>query len=287
MKDFKGKTAVITGAASGIGLGLAQHAAREGMNIVAADINSEILADAVKQLAPAEVLSVECDVSQPKQVEQLKQEAFDRFGAVHLLCNNAGVSGGASIAETSLEDWGWVLAVNLMGPIHVLHYFVPAMMKQDHGHIVNTASIAGLLSVPGMAPYNVSKHGVVTLSETLHSELHNAGSSLGVSVLCPSFVRTNIHHSERNRPSEWSAHHSREEQLAMEEGAMAVYDAIFRGAMPPETVAELVFGAVRKRQFYILTHPAGSKSGIEKRMRTILDDGVPSVKDPGVFPTEW
>ena len=280
MDNFTGRCAVITGGASGIGLGLAQHAAALGMKIILADIEEKALHSAAQTMPGTEVVPVVCDVSDPKQVAELLAKSIDSFGTVELLFNNAGVSGGGAVATTSLQDWQWVLGVNLMGVIYMLNAFVPAMIKQSEGHIVNTASIAGLATAPYMNPYNVSKHGVVTLSEGLFSELRNDNSNIGVSVLCPSYVQTNIHRAERNRPEDLSLGKSKEERMEMEESEMAIYDTLFREAMGPAAVAELVFDAIRSRQFYILTHPQGSHELVRQRMQAILDNGEPPLKAP-------
>ena len=285
LKDFKGKTAVITGGASGIGLALARHAAAAGMNVTLADIEQTAL-DAALDGLDAPCLGVQCDVADAAQVEALQRQTSERFGDTHLLFNNAGVSSGGPFWEISLADWEWTLGINLMGAVHVLHHFLPAMMKSgQEGHIVNTASIAGMMSAPDMSPYNVSKHGVVTLSEGLCSELKNADSSIGVSVLCPSFVQTQIHLSERNRPSEQSGHDEAQKQ-ALLEGSKAVFDAVFKNAMMPDKVADLVFEAIKIGRFYIFTHPEGSRRKVEERMRTILGDSTPYVSDPMQFPQE-
>jgi NAD(P)-dependent dehydrogenase (short-subunit alcohol dehydrogenase family) len=203
MKDFQGKVAVVTGAASGIGRALAGKSAQEGMKVVLADVEERALKQAEEELqaSGAQVLAVRTDVSQADEVEALAQKTFDTYGAVHLLFNNAGVSAGTTVWESSLADWQWVLGVNLWGVIHGIHFFVPRMLAQDsEGHIVNTASGFGLVSSSGAGIYKVSKHGIVTLSETLALELAARGAKLKASVLCPSFVSTRIMDAERNRP---------------------------------------------------------------------------------------
>src|SRR5215831_13355553 len=188
MKEFKGKVAVVTGAASGIGRALAEGCVREGMKVVLADVEVESLTktEASMKAAGATVLAVRTDVSQARDIEALAQKTLDAFGAVHLLCNNAGVWTGASIWESTIADWEWVLGVNLWGVIHGVRFFVPVMLAQDtECHIVNTASIAGLIAYPGAGIYKVTKHGVVTLSETLYYELAERGAKVHVSILCP------------------------------------------------------------------------------------------------------
>src|SRR5947207_7442153 len=191
MKNFQGKVSVVTGAASGVGRGLAEKSAALGMKVVLADVEESVLkqAEAELQASGAQVLAVRTDVSQADEVEALAKITFETYGAVHLLFNNAGVGAGTTVWESSLADWKWVLGVNLWGVIHGIHFFVPRMLAQDtEGHIVNTASMAGLLSGPGQSIYKVSKHGVVTLSETLYYDLTLRNASLKVSVLCPGLV---------------------------------------------------------------------------------------------------
>ena len=267
MQDLRNKVAVITGAASGIGLALADRALEEGMRIVLADVETAPLEQAARTLegAGGEVLAVPCDVSKADAVADLAKRTLDRFGGVHLLFNNAGVGSGGPAWEQSLADWQWVLGVNLMGVVHGIHTFVPIMLAQgEPAHIVNTASMAGLVTTPGLAAYNVSKHSVVTLSETLALELAERGAPIKVSVLCPGWVNTRIAEAERNRPGGPGA------------GAMneAMRKAIARG-LPAEQVADLVFAAVRSGKFYILTHPSW-KPLIRQRMQAILDEGDPA-----------
>src|SRR3989454_8974881 len=204
MKEFRDRVAVVTGAASGIGRGLAERFAAEGMKVVLADVEQSALdqADAEMRERGATVLPVRTDVSKPQQMEQLAQQTLEAFGAVHIVCNNAGVGGpGGPVWERTLADWQWVLGVNLWGVIHGIRTFVPIMLRQEtEGHIVNTASVAGLVSLPMLTIYDVTKHGVVTLSESLYQELAMSGSRLRVSVLCPGFVSTNIMDADRNRP---------------------------------------------------------------------------------------
>jgi NAD(P)-dependent dehydrogenase (short-subunit alcohol dehydrogenase family) len=204
MREFTGKVAVITGAASGIGRGLAQRCVEEGMRVVLADIEAPALAQAEAELrgAGATVLAVPTDVAQARAVEALAERTMQTFGAVHLLCNNAGVGAGGSIWESSLDDWEWVLGVNLWGVIHGVRSFVPLMLAQDTAcHVVNTASIAGLLSYHPSASYQVTKHAAVALSEHLYHSLAERQAKIGVSVLCPGWVRTRILESARNRPA--------------------------------------------------------------------------------------
>ena len=213
MQDFNKKVAVITGGASGIGLALARRALQEGMSVVLADIEDRALADAMQGLSEQFgndcVHALRTDVSQVQDMDRLARSAYDRFGAVHLLFNNAGVGAGNSIVESTLADWKWVIDVNLMGIVHGIHIFVPRMIKQGVPcHVVNTASIAGMIANgPGLGIYKATKHAVVSLSETFYFEMKSASLPIGVSVLCPGFVRTRIHESDRNRPAAYSPIH--------------------------------------------------------------------------------
>jgi NAD(P)-dependent dehydrogenase (short-subunit alcohol dehydrogenase family) len=255
MQDFQGRVAVITGAASGIGRALAERSAQEGMKVVLADIEEDALQRASDELTAggAQVLAVRTDVSKAEDVEALAQGTLKEFGAAHLLFNNAGVGGGATVWETSLADWKWIIDVNLWGVIHGIHTFVPIMKGQgERCHIINTASIAGLISGPGLGAYRVSKFGVVTLSETLYHELQADESDIGVSVLCPGWVHTRIWESERNRPEDAGpASPMTAAQAARSEKVAAFVEA----GIPAEQVADITFAAIRKNQFYILTHP--------------------------------
>ena len=198
MRDLEGKVAVVTGGASGIGRAMAAQFAADGMQVVIADVEAAALEATSGELG---VVGVQTDVGDAASVQALADHVCDRFGTVHVLCNNAGVGGGGQIADLTLADWKWVLDVNLWGVIHGLHSFLPRILANpDGGHVVNTASMAGLFASAGMGPYNATKFAVVAISETLSKELQAAGSSVGVSVLCPGFVRTNIFDSQRNRP---------------------------------------------------------------------------------------
>jgi NAD(P)-dependent dehydrogenase (short-subunit alcohol dehydrogenase family) len=275
VKDFKNKVAVITGAASGIGRALAERAAQEGMKVVLADIEEKALAETAVAMRStgATVLPVRTDVSKADDVESLAQKAWNTFGAVHLLCSNAGVGGGGTIWERSLADWQWVLGVNLWGVIHGVHAFVPRMIAQDtECHVVNTASLAGLVSPPMMGIYCVSKHGVVTLSEVLYHELTQRSAQVKVSVLCPGFVNTRIMDSARNRPAELQT----EETESPEQAALRqMFREWIENGMPPAQVAECVFNAMREDRFYILTHPE-SQNAVRLRMEDILQERNPT-----------
>ena len=279
MKDFKDKVAVITGAASGIGRALADRCVQEGMKAVLADVEAEPLATAEASLkaSGATVLAVQTDVSQVRDVEALAQKTMEAFGAVHLLCNNAGVGTEAAVWESTLAEWEWVLGVNLWGVIHGVRVFVPLMLAQDaECHIVNTASMAGLIAGPGLGAYKVTKHGVVTLSETLHHELAERGAKVKVSVLCPGIVSTRIMESARNRPGDLPPTGPR--GPASEERWEALRRLVPAG-MPAAQVADAVFEALRKDRFYILTHPEG-KEAVRTRMEDILQGRNPTPPGP-------
>jgi NAD(P)-dependent dehydrogenase (short-subunit alcohol dehydrogenase family) len=282
MKDFQGKVAVVTGAASGIGRALAGKSAQEGMKVVLADVEESALWQAEEELQAngAQVLAVRTDVSQAADVEALAKITFETYGAVHLLFNNAGVGCGTTVWESSLADWQWVLGVNLWGVIHGIHYFVPLMLAQgSEGHIVNTASSEGLVTSSGLGIYKVSKHGVVTLSETLACELAARGARLKASVLCPEWVNTRIMDAERNRPQALvnapQEQHVSPETAAIAEVVIQVMRQLAQAGLPPPQVAEMVFDAIRQEQFYILTHPT-TKQGVRLRMEDILQERMPT-----------
>lgn len=275
MEELSGKVAVVTGAASGIGLGLVRGFAAEGMKVVLADIEAEALDKAVADLPEGtEAASMVCDVSDGAQVEALRDLAVERFGTAHVLCNNAGVSAAGPVWTHSVDDWEWVLGVNLWGVIHGIRAFTPLMVEQGEGHIVNTASMAGLVSAPMMGIYNVSKHGVVTLSETLFSDLAMVGAAdVGVSVLCPGWVNTQIHLAGRNRPGAGDRpSEPTEEQAAM----IAMVGALLAEGLQPADVAAQVIDAVRTRRFYVLTHPEW-KPMIASRMDRIVGEQDPII----------
>ena len=253
MDELSGKVAVVTGAASGIGLAMARAFVAEGMQVVLADIEADALDKAIADMPEgAEVLAVVCDVSDGAAVDALRDAAVERFGAVHVVCNNAGVSTGGLIWTLTEADWEWTLGVNLWGVIHGVRAFTPLLIEQGEGHIVNTASMAGLISAGFMAAYNVSKHGVVALSETLQSDLEMAGATgVGVSVLCPGWVNTQIHEAARNRPDELGG----DGRPGMDEGMREHIAGIIAGGIDPAEVAALVVDAIRTRRFSILTHP--------------------------------
>jgi NAD(P)-dependent dehydrogenase (short-subunit alcohol dehydrogenase family) len=279
MQDFKDKVAVVTGAASGIGLALAKSFAAEGMKLVLVDIEQAALERAVAQLpAGTEVLTSVTDVSNAEQMDALAEKTFERFGTLHVLCNNAGVGGGGGATwELSTLDWQWVLGVNLYGVIHGVRVFGSKLVAQNEGYIVNTASVAGLTSNAGLGPYNVSKHGVVTFSETLFAELKMRKSAVGVSVLCPAFVQTKIHESERNRPTDLKnpPKSLSEERLAQTKQGRDLIASLVAAGQTPEAIADKVLAAMRERRFYILTHPEMSPL-IEQRIKNVLGGADPT-----------
>ena len=280
MREFKDKVAVITGAASGLGRAMADRCVIEGMKVVLVDVELEELAktEASMKACGATVLALRTDVSQAGDVEALAQKTLEAFGAVHLLCNNAGVgTGAAAIWQNTIADWEWVIGVNLWGVIHGVRVFVPIMLEQDtECHIVNTASLAGLISGPGLGVYKVTKHAVVTLSETLYHELAERGAKVNVSVLCPGVVSTRIMESARNRPG----HFPTIEPL--DPASAARWEALRQrvaAGMPPGQVADALFEAIRKNQFYILTHPE-RKEFVRTRMEDVLQGRNPTPPRP-------
>jgi NAD(P)-dependent dehydrogenase (short-subunit alcohol dehydrogenase family) len=273
---FDKKVCVITGAASGFGLEFARRAASLNMRLVLADVDEAGLQTAVHALRDqgAEVWAMRVDVSQAAQVQTLADESFDRFGAVHLLFNNAGVAAGGYLWEHSPSDWQWVIGVNLMGVAHGVHSFVPRMIRQsDDSHVVNTASVAGLIAPQMMGVYNVSKHAVVALSETLHHDLRLAGAKVGVSVLCPAFVATGIHRSERNRPESLTV--GQPVTPSMIAAQRALDQAVNAGRLDAHRIAEIAFEAVEARRFYVLTHPK-ILGAVSLRFEDILEQRTPS-----------
>ena len=282
--NFKGKTAVLTGAASGFGLECARLGARLGMNLVLVDVQQEALDRVATELhdevkaAGAQVLVMQVDVSDAAQMESLAHRVQERFGAPHFVFNNAGVGAGGLIWENSLQDWQWVLGVNLMGVVHGVRCFTPMMLaaaRQDpawQGHIVNTASMAGLLNPPNMGIYNVSKHAVVSLSETLYQDLALVTDQISASVLCPYFVPTGIHQSERNRPANLPAANA---SLSQRVGQSTLDKAVVSGKVSAAEVAQKVFDAMETNQFYIYSHPKAI-GAVQTRLEDILQARNPS-----------
>lgn len=286
ISNFNGKTAVLTGAGSGFGLEMARIGARLGMNLVLADVQQDALdaAAAEVQAAGAQVLATRVDVSQADQVEALGAATLARFGAPHLVFNNAGVASGGLIWENTAADWAWVLGVNLMGVAHGVRVFTPMMLaaaKADpayRGHIVNTASMAGLLNAPNMGVYNASKHAVVSISETLYQDLALVTDQIGASVLCPYFVPTGISQSHRNRPTDQPGVSMSAKPTPSQMISQAMSDkAVSSGKVSAAEVAQKVFDAVSAGQFYILSHPH-MLAGVEQRLKDIV--GLANPSDP-------
>ncbi len=280
MREFTGKTAVITGGASGMGYAFAERFAAEGMNVVLADIEAEALDAAVQQLERQErnVLGVEVNTMRRETLESLRDETIERFGNVHVLCNNAGVTsrqdgglgagtGALPVWEVPDSTWDWVMGVNFWGVLYGLQVFAPHMIGHgETGHIINTASVAGL--IPGASAYSVSKHGVLTLTEGLWHHLRDAGSNVSASVLCPGFVNTQISEAERNRPNEFG------ERIEATPEQRAITQVLLGGGMPPADVAELVWQAMVNDQLYILPHD-GWREVVRSRVDAILDGQQP------------
>jgi len=278
--SFEGKTAVLTGAGSGFGLECARIGARLGMNLVLVDVQQDALDAATQEMQAlgAQVLPFKLDVSSASQMEAMGAAVLARFGAPHLLFNNAGVGSGGLIWENSVKDWEWVLGVNVMGVAHGVRVFTPMMLdaaKKDttwQGHIVNTASMAGLLNAPNMGVYNVSKHAVVSLSETLYQDLALVTDQIGASVLCPFFVATGISASHRNRPAEMRGNKPTQSQLV---GQAMSTKAVSSGKVSAADVAQLVFDAVANNQFYIYSHPKAIRS-VQTRLEDIVQTRNPT-----------
>lgn len=276
MQSFAGKVAVVTGAASGFGREFARLGASLGMRLALADVELQALVRVVDELRAqgAEAFGEKVDVRHADEVEHLAERTIERFGAAHLLFNNAGVAAGGLLWEAGESDWQWVLGVNLWGAIHGIRSFVPRMLKQgDDCHVVNTASVAGLLAPQGMGVYNVSKHAVVALSETLYQDLRVVGASIGVTLLCPAFVPTGIAQSERNRPDELRSAAPPTE--SMRASQRATEKAVASGRISAEQVARMTFDAVRENRFYVITHPKILGS-VELRLHDVIAQRNPS-----------
>ncbi|MFZ4288893.1 SDR family oxidoreductase [Variovorax sp. HJSM1_2] len=281
LHDLKGKTAVLTGAGSGFGLECARIAAARGMQLVLVDVQQDALdrAEAELTAAGAQVLARRVDVSNATQMEALAQDVQQRFGAPHFVFNNAGVGAGGLLWENSVQDWEWILGVNLWGVVHGVRLFVPMMLAAAQadpayrGHVVNTASMAGLLAPPNMGIYNVSKHAVVSLTETLYQDLRLVSSQVSTSVLCPYFVPTGIHHSERNRPAAAAASSCATQSQRV--GQAMVDKAVSASKVSASDVAQLVFHALAADQFYIFSHPQ-ALGAVQTRLEDIMQSRSPS-----------
>lgn len=280
MKSFQGKTAVITGAGSGFGLETSRLCAQAGMNVVMADVQQDALDKAAAEIEAlgAKVLPFRLDVAKADQVEAMARATVERFGVPHFVFNNAGVSAGGLIWEHTLKDWEWVVGVNLLGVAHGIRLFTPLMLEAARkdpayeGHIVNTASMAGVVNMPNMGVYNVTKQAVVSMSETLYQDLALVTDQVHCSVLCPFFVPTGIHNSERNRPADMPADKPTRSQLI----AKALGEkAVTSGKLTAANVAEMVMDAVRNERFYIFSHPQALGS-VRQRMEDIMELRNPS-----------
>lgn len=280
--NFQGKTAVLTGAGSGFGLECARIGAKLGMNLVLVDVQQDALdkATAELQAAGAQVLARKVDVSKAAEMEALGQAVLEKFGAPHFVFNNAGVGSGGLIWENTAQDWEWVIGVNLMGVAHGVRVFTPMMLAaaaqdpQWRGHIVNTASMAGLVNPPNMGVYNASKHAVVALSETLYQDLALVTDQISASVLCPYFVPTGIAMSHRNRPKDAAVRAAKPSKSQMIAHAM-LNKAVEGGRVTAAEVAQRVFDAVSARQFYIYSHPE-ALAGVQARMEDVLQARNPT-----------
>jgi NAD(P)-dependent dehydrogenase (short-subunit alcohol dehydrogenase family) len=269
MQELAGKTAFVTGGASGIGLALGRAFAEAGMQVMLADIETEALAAAVKSLHNfgPDVRGVTCDVSDPGSVERAAAASYEAFGNVHVVCNNAGVAGGSGVDDISLDDWRWVLDVNLMGVLHGVHTFLPHIRAHgEGGHFVNTASMAGMVSGLGFGPYSASKFAVVTMSEGLAMHLQPLG--IGVSVLCPGWVRTRINESGRNRSERYGPERTPKPGTWGSEIAAHVAERNQTG-LDPSDVAARVLSAIRTDELYVFTHPE-MRVAAEERFAAIL-----------------
>ena len=271
MKELRGKVAAVTGAASGLGRAMALAFADEGMHVALGDVadTSDTFAQVEKRGVSA--IAMKLDVSRAREVEAFAELIDRELGGAHLVCNNAGVSPLGSAWEMSADDWHWIMGVNLWGVIHGVRSFAPRLIARDDGHIVNTASVAGIISPPGTAAYNVTKHAVVALSETLYHDLRERNSRVGVSVLCPAYVPTGIADSERNRPAGIEPSSKTKETIARE--AM-LRKAVSSGRLSADDVARAVVQAVKEDRFYVLTHPR-IKGAIRARMEDILEERAP------------
>jgi NAD(P)-dependent dehydrogenase (short-subunit alcohol dehydrogenase family) len=285
MDDFTGKVAVVTGAASGIGLALARRFGREGMRVVLADVERGALDDAAAGLADevgaGNVLAVPTDVRDDRQVDALAAATFEAFDTAHIICNNAGIGTGGLAWTVPADRWRWIVDVNLLGVANGIRAFVPRLIEQGEGHVVNTASSAGILTGPGVSPYFATKHAVVALSESLYFDLELAGGgTVGVSVLCPEWVRTNIADAERNRPPEVAeaVPPPGDPQMAAPETMRAMLQSLVDTGMDPDDVAGMVVDGIRRGRFWILTHD-GTLDRARRRWDAMASDGRPVLWD--------
>lgn len=276
--NVDGSVAVVTGGASGIGLAMARAFAARSCRVVVADIERPRLDEAVEELtaAGADVIGVPTDVSDREQVLSLADVTIDHFGGVDIVCNNAGVgSRGLPIAELPVEDYRWLFGVNFYGVLHGIEAFLPHLRLQNSGHIVNTASVASWLHMQGMGPYNATKAAVLALSETLHHELADEQSSVGVSVVCPFWVRTRLGTSDRNRPEQYAFEFTGDQAAKIDVRRERIAKVFAEDAIEPAEVAELVVSAVEENRFYVFTHP-DAMGQIEERFRRVIAGEPPT-----------
>lgn len=272
MEDLNGKVAVITGGASGIGRSLAHAFAAQGMKVVLADVDEVRMRAVEAELAEGgtEVLPVVCDTSLESSVQALAQATLDRFGAAHVLCNNAGVAGTGDPWSGPISAWHWVVGINLYGVVHGIRAFLPIMQDQREGHIVNTASMAGLVALPGAAAYNATKTAVVAISEGLFLELQSLGSPVGVSVLCPGFVKTNLLAGQQ-----WQDRLGPEPPMTTSPIGQMIETMLTQGVengVDPDLIAAQVLDAIRAGRFWILTHPEMRQSPVERMQRAAAQE---------------
>ena len=283
MKDLEGKVAVVTGAAAGIGLAMSERFAHEGMQVILADRDIGGARDAARKLVDSGLMAhpIAVDVTVPGEVEELADEVFRDYGNVHLLCNNAGVLGRVQASwQQPIENWRWVFDVNVLGVANGLHYFLPRMVEAgEQGYVLNTGSVAGLLSGPFFAPYNASKHAVVAMSECLHHELRATGSPIEVGVLCPGWVHTGLADFEDKAPDTVKQANAKSPVGKQAQERDAAVRKMVAESIGPEKIAEIVVEAVKEGRFYIFPHPE-RKADIRNRMETILEERIPSFGPP-------
>jgi NAD(P)-dependent dehydrogenase (short-subunit alcohol dehydrogenase family) len=281
MEQFEGRVAVVTGAASGIGKALAERFAAEGMKVVLAGVEPEPLDAAVEAIRStgADVLGVRTDVSSAEQVQALADATLERFGAVHILCNNAGVETGAAFADIPQRAWEWVLDLNLWGVLHGYRIFLPLIREQGEGHVVNTASLAAFATgLPTFAPYTTSKFAILAASECLALELLAGGEDIGVTVLCPGVVNTRMPDAEPNRPADVPS----SESDPMRQSILGQLRSLAAGTgMDPAEVAGMVVNAIRERRFFVLTHPEEAFAAVERRLEWMRTGVPPGERAPG------
>jgi NAD(P)-dependent dehydrogenase (short-subunit alcohol dehydrogenase family) len=281
MEHFEGRVAVVTGAASGIGRALAERFAQERMKVVLADVEPQPLARAVEAIRAtgAQALGVPTDVSSAEQVQALADATIARFGAVHVVCNNAGVETGAAFADIPVRAWEWVLGVNLWGVLHGCRVFLPLIREQGEGHIVNTASLAAFATgLPTFAPYTTSKFAILAASECLELELRSGGEAIGVSALCPGVVRTRMPEAERNRPADVPSSDGDPLRRSILGELRRLADGT---GMEPAEVAGMVVDAIRERRFFVLTHPDEAFAALQRRLDWMRTGVAPAARVPG------